>query len=463
MSATPSRARRLIFRAAALLLAPALLLALELGLRAVGWPPSPSPSLPEGWEQAARAVEPGARGDHLLRYERDGEARVRTNPSLVQARFMHALDYPLQPAPGRFRVFCFGGSATLGVPLEDQPELTFPGRLEHHLRAAGLDAEVINLGGASFGSTQVLDLARAALEQGPSALVIYSGNNEFFEYALELWSLNPQGQALLEPGSPLRLVRALRRLQDRLRPPEPSAEPQDQAAAQQQLVLRAVQAELEASPQARPSTAADGPPQRHDTVHRAVMGRYAANLEAVAAAAAAAPSPPELVLVRVPANLLEPPWQPAHRPDLAGLSLARWERLAAKAQEALGAGRPEEAAELAAQAIAIDGQHAGPYHSLGLAQLALGRTAEAAGTLRAALELDMVPGRPLAAQGEALERIAASSGAHLVDPGPAFDTHSLARGQGSVFHDSCHLTAEGYDLLARHVAQTLIRTSAPGR
>ena len=52
-------------------------------------------------------------------------------------------------------MFCFGGSTTLGVPFEEDQQKNIPGQLQQALSSVGEEVEVINLGGASFGSDHV--------------------------------------------------------------------------------------------------------------------------------------------------------------------------------------------------------------------------------------------------------------------------------------------------------------------
>jgi len=92
--------------------------------------------------------------------------------------------------PSKKRIVCLGGSATLGVPFETNPEKTFPSQLKTILQQLEYDVEVINMGGASFGSDHVLTLGMEALKYQPDVLVVYSGNNEFFNHILSIDHLN---------------------------------------------------------------------------------------------------------------------------------------------------------------------------------------------------------------------------------------------------------------------------------
>jgi tetratricopeptide (TPR) repeat protein len=90
-------------------------------------------------------------------------------------------DYFLVPKPeGTFRIFCLGGSTTVGFPywynsafssfLRDRLRNRFP---EH-------DIEVINLGMTATNSYTVVDMARDVLDYEPDLLIVYDGHNEFY-------------------------------------------------------------------------------------------------------------------------------------------------------------------------------------------------------------------------------------------------------------------------------------------
>ena len=107
-------------------------------------------------------------------------------------------------------------------------------------------------------------------------------------------------------------------------------------------------------------------------------------------------------------------------------------------------------------AVDLDPLHAEGWYYAGLASLRAGEPSQALGELAAALELDVAPGRPLAAQGQALRELGEEPGARFVSTSANFEAALLARGDRGYFHDSCHLSVEGYDLLARIVARAIL-------
>lgn len=90
-------------------------------------------------------------------------------------------DYFVVPKPaGTFRIFCLGGSTTVGFPywynasfssfLADRLHRTFPDR----------QIEVINLGMTATNSYTALDMAREIVDYEPDCVIVYDGHNEFY-------------------------------------------------------------------------------------------------------------------------------------------------------------------------------------------------------------------------------------------------------------------------------------------
>ncbi|MEO8168677.1 MAG: hypothetical protein ABI623_10545, partial [bacterium] len=90
-------------------------------------------------------------------------------------------DYFEIPKPkGTYRIFCLGGSTTVGYPywyngafssfLRDRLRATFPER----------NIEIINLGMTATNSFTVNDMARELADVEPDLLLVYDGHNEFY-------------------------------------------------------------------------------------------------------------------------------------------------------------------------------------------------------------------------------------------------------------------------------------------
>ena len=93
----------------------------------------------------------------VLEAEPENPQRIRVPPELIEQGFMKPLTFS-KDAPDK-RIFCFGGSAAVGVPVDAIPEQTFPGQIAAQLQQMGILSEVLNVGGASFGSAQVRSCA----------------------------------------------------------------------------------------------------------------------------------------------------------------------------------------------------------------------------------------------------------------------------------------------------------------
>jgi len=410
------------FRLGAVLFGLSLLPVSEGILRLTGLVEGDAPSVPAGaWSVSERAAP--------MLVERDGV--VRPEPGLVRDGFMHDLQFPAEPRPGVPRIVCFGGSATLGVPVESTPERTFPGRLQARLRDVGFTAEVINLGGASFGSAQVRMLAEAVLPYAPDALVIYSGNNEYFNFNLQLYEANRRWHAERRVG--FHLMRLLRAVLER------APDAAQSRASQEAVIADAIAATLYAE-EAWP-VRSSGTIQRTDTIHEEVVRQYRDNLDAVAAMTEAAGIP--VLIARVPANLAEAPW----------LALAAPGEDADAADAAL-------AGDCAAADEGIEDAptHAGGWYRRGMCALQEGAPVAAWQTdLTTALTLDLNPGRPPPALQVIPEQLAVEwPHVHALRLDSLFSADASPPLGLELFHDSCHLTPAGYDRLAGQIAVDLI-------
>ena len=117
-----------------------------------------------------------------------GKEYLTMNPA-VKNRYFNQVDfnpttspeYFLMPKPeGTFRIFCLGGSTTVGYPywyngsfssfLRDRLQATFPAK----------KIEIINLGMTATNSYTVLDMAGDVVSYEPDLLLVYDGHNEFY-------------------------------------------------------------------------------------------------------------------------------------------------------------------------------------------------------------------------------------------------------------------------------------------
>jgi len=110
------------------------------------------------------------------------------NPD-VKSRYFSRVEFSPNTSPdyftvpkqsGTFRIFCLGGSTTVGFPygyagsfasyLRDRLRATFPERR----------IEVVNLGMTATNSFTVVDMARELADYEPDLFIVYDGHNEFY-------------------------------------------------------------------------------------------------------------------------------------------------------------------------------------------------------------------------------------------------------------------------------------------
>lgn len=110
------------------------------------------------------------------------------NPS-VKDRYFSQFDFSpatssdyflVSKPPGTLRIFCLGGSTTVGWPywfngafssfLRDRLKATFP---DHSI-------EVVNVGMTATNSYTVLDLSKDLMKFEPDLIIVYDGHNEFY-------------------------------------------------------------------------------------------------------------------------------------------------------------------------------------------------------------------------------------------------------------------------------------------
>ena len=147
---------------------PFLLLALlEVSLRLTGYGPDLSLFITETIRgEEYQIMNPDVRKRYF--------ARVTFSPSTSPTFF------PTPKPEGTYRIFCLGGSTTVGYPywyngsfstfLQDRLRRIFPDR----------PLEVINVGMTATNSFTVLDMARDLIDYEPDLFIVYDGHNEFY-------------------------------------------------------------------------------------------------------------------------------------------------------------------------------------------------------------------------------------------------------------------------------------------
>ena len=82
--------------------------------------------------------------------------------------------------PGTYRIFCLGGSTTVGYPYWFNAAFSTFLRSRLHALFPDRPIEVINLGLTATNSFTVLDIARDLADAEPDLILVYDGHNEFY-------------------------------------------------------------------------------------------------------------------------------------------------------------------------------------------------------------------------------------------------------------------------------------------
>jgi tetratricopeptide (TPR) repeat protein len=143
------------------------LLLLEIGLRVFRYGPNMSLFITEEFGGKTYHV---LNADVKFRYFADVDFSPNTSP-----------DYFLVPKPtGTYRIFCLGGSTTIGFPYG--PVGSFSSFLRDRLKAIfpNRQIEVINLGMTATNSYTAADIGHELVQFEPDLIIDYDGHNEFY-------------------------------------------------------------------------------------------------------------------------------------------------------------------------------------------------------------------------------------------------------------------------------------------
>jgi tetratricopeptide (TPR) repeat protein len=139
-------------------------------------------------EAGLRLFHYGPNLELFMNEEISGKTYLRMNPEVKLRYFISTPFSPTtspdlfqMPKPaGTFRIFCLGGSTTVGYPYWYNG--SFSTFLRDRLRAIFPEKqiEVINMGMTATNSFTVNDMARELVDYEPNLFVVYDGHNEFY-------------------------------------------------------------------------------------------------------------------------------------------------------------------------------------------------------------------------------------------------------------------------------------------
>ncbi len=416
-------ARIWLFRALAAIGLPlALLLALELGLRAAG---------------VGRSFQ------FLVPDEKAGF--YRTNPDFVS--WFVPSDFDLRPLnfriaarkpPHAVRIVVLGESAAQGIPV---PSFGFAAQLRAQLRARypGQEIEVINTGIVAINSHVVYQIARELSKFSPDLFVVYMGNNEV---------VGPYGPgcAYLSEMPPLWAIRL-------------------------SVFVRSTRTgQLMASLLGRLSGGGKRPAQwggmsmfvnnsvRGDDPRLATVYRnFESNLRDIVRVATSAGA--RTLLCTVASNLKDcAPLLSLHRPGLAGAELASWEKLFNRGRIEWLLGDPTSAGPDLLQALNLDPQYADTSFMLGSVDLQKGDVESGRRHLLDAQHWDALRFRPDQPINGIIREVSRENPAavRLVDVADLFgsDAQSRAAPAGrDLFFEHVHFDWDGNFRVARLLAE----------
>ena len=368
-----------------------------------------------------------------------GEPDLVTAPAKLE--LFNEQRFPRRKPPGRYRIFCLGGSTTFGRPYDDAT--SFAGWLRELLPFVDPSRrwEVINAGGVSYASYRVARVMGELAELEPDLFIVYTGQNEFLEertYAA-MRQLPGPVKAVAAALSGTRTWAAMDALMTRAG--ALSAEP----AAAREMLAGEVDAKLDRA-------AGLELYQRDDALRDRVLDHYRVSLERMVAIARSAGA--EVIFV-VPASNLRScsPFKSQHTSGLGPAQIDRSRLLLEAARRQMAVRAWPAAVAALDEAIGLDPRFAELHYRRGRALFELGRRAEAKAAFERAREEDVCPLRALAEMDAILRRVAAESGALLVDFKGLLESNLQAAAGHAIlgeedFFDHVHPTIAGHRTLA---------------
>lgn len=405
--------RRLLLSLFSLVATLGLLGACELGLRVAGYQGQPDRTV--SWSPEHTPPEPPFFPVLTLT---DGHPyRAARTPSQPHP---WAVDKPV----GVSRYIALGGSAVHGYGFFRSA--SWPDRLEAGLASPGADVEVLNLGAIAWSSQQLVMLMKEARALSPDGVLVYTGNNEFLEWAgARQYLAEPEFRRWVRGVSLARQLRGLRgyRLLSELL--------SDQPGVYGQVDYREIE----------PLDPADRAPMTDADRRFAVLG-LRRNLERLVELAEGVP-----VVVAIPGTNLD--YQPS---DSGVACVAEQSERTGAADRALQEGRLDEALRLGDEAFEAcpDATQAWLW---GQALKRHGHVDRARTWLERSVELDAAPNRAPRYLAEAIRDV---SGITVVEGGQALAGLSSDGLIGwDQVYDHCHPTPAGHEALARAFADAL--------
>ena len=350
--AKPSRLRKWLFRLAAVVVLPLLLLVLvEVGLRVAGY----------GYPTSFFSRIPGTDA-----YTVNPRFGWRFFPRDV-SRQAWSFRLPKAKAAGTYRIFVLGGSAAQGVP---DPGFSFSRVLQAMLAETYPDAtfEVVNTAMTAINSHVVLPIARDCAAFEPDLFIVYMGNNEITGPfgAGTVFGEFTENLGLIRASLAVKTMRLGQLAASAGRALGGSSAPRFWGGMEMFLDNRVPADDPRLTP---------------------LYGHFRQNLQDVCTAGNDAGA--DVILCTVASNLTDcPPFASAHRDDLSEAQLADWDAAVGAGIERDQGGDAQAAIDHYLSAAQIDDTYAELHFRLGQSYLALGRDDDARDAFITARDLD---------------------------------------------------------------------------
>jgi hypothetical protein len=425
MDPKPNRHRKPAF---VCLMAIATLLVLEGGARIIEY--VHTASVGDDLKPYAEIVNP------VPVFEKSGVAGEEVHIRTRHHKWVMAeLQFPAKKMSNAFRVFCLGGSAALGWP--NKHDFSYPEFLSRKLEKLlpGRRIEVLNVAAKTYGSHRVKFVFDEVINYAPDLILVYCGNNEFFEQFVYVARTVPRPWRYLALA---RIPYSAMKTDSQNRPVVDIENYGDADRVVNMLSFAFGNA----------SRLRENPRQLE-----VVLDVYRNNIESMIRECGRRNI--SILLLDVPVNLKD--WVPNVSVHEDGVDLAAWRQAFREGIHAYERAAFTDAVTHLEHAVHIDDAHAETRYFLGRSRHSAGDAMRAKGDYVEALEEDAYPFRALPRQQAILADLAAIYDVPLVEITKALELVAEDEIIGlDVLMDYVHPTPESNEIVAHIVAEAII-------
>jgi len=387
-----------------------------------------------------------ASGNPLFRevQQPDGSIVYSTSPNKLS--FFNDQSFARTKDPESVRIFCLGGSTTVGRPYDDKT--SFAGWLREFTAAADPNRkyEVINAGGISYASYRIARLMNELVEYEPDIFIVYTGHNEFLENQT-YGSIREIPDSVRNTASRLsrtRIYSAIHRLLN-----SPSRSDVVQPGNNSAILPAEVRAVLDRTV---------GPESYHrdDKLQSRVISHFSITLHRIIDIAEHVGA--EIIFVEPASNLKDcHPFKSQFRSGLSEIDRKALQQFIDQATKAADSGELKTELRAYDKAIEIDDRVAQLHFDKARVLLKLDRFAEAKAAFIQARDEDICPLRALSTIQTRIHDVTRERGVTLIPFAAEVDARSPHGIPGAeLFLDHVHPTIQGHQLIAELLLDELI-------